>query len=185
MVASNENTKPKERRRVVNQGIKVNSDFAERERLFLERFPEDRACLDHLLELRFGARSKCPKCAHTAKFHKIRQIPAYACQWCGYHLHPMAQTRFARSRVGLHLWFRAVFLYSCGDNGITARQLQCLLGLTYKNAWRMRNTIIDVKFNMHQRSKKEGPPDFDALLDALTATKQPPEPNRPRRFRAA
>ncbi|NNE83192.1 MAG: transposase [Alphaproteobacteria bacterium] len=170
---------------MVNQGTKVNTDFAERERRFLERFPDDRACLDHLLELRFGARGKCPKCARTAKFHKIRQIPAYACQWCGYHMHPMAQTSFARSRVGLHLWFRVVFLYSNGQNGITARQLQRLLGLTYKTAWRMRNTIINVKFNMPQAGKKDGAPDFDTLLDALTTVKQPPEPDRPRRRRAA
>lgn len=185
MDASNEYNNPNRNQVVVNQGTKVNSEFAEREKQFLERFPDDRTCLDHLMEQRFGDRCKCPKCGRTAKFHKIRQIPAYACQWCGYHLHPMAQTSFARSRVGLQLWYHAVFLYACGHNGITARELQRLLGLTYKTAWRMRNTIIDVKFNMPQSSKKDGPPDFDTLLEALTATKQPPKPDRPRRPRAA
>ena len=137
MVASNTNNKTTRARKVVNRKTKVNADFAERERLFLERFPDDRSCLDHLIQLRFSDQTHCPKCGRSARFHKIRQIPAYACQWCGYHLHPMAHTRFARSRVGLQVWFHAVFLYSNGHNGISARELQRLLGL----AWRMRNTI--------------------------------------------
>ncbi|NKB49492.1 MAG: hypothetical protein GKS02_09020 [Alphaproteobacteria bacterium] len=185
MVASNENNKPAKARQVVNQGPKVNADFAERERQFLERFPSDRACLDHLMGLRFGPESTCPKCERTARFHKIRQIPAYACQWCGYHLHPMAQTRFARSRVGLQVWFHAVFLYSCGNNGITARELQRLLGLTYKTAWRMRNTIIDVKFNLPRQDPKQGPHSFDTLLDALTASRRPTKLTQPKRSRGS
>ncbi len=185
MVASSTNKNQNRTRRVVNRPTKVIADFAERERRFLERYPNDRSCLDHLLQLRFGSQTKCPKCGRSAKFHKIRQIPAYACQWCGYHLHPMAQTRFARSRVGLQVWFHAVFLFSCGQNGISARELQRSLGLTYKTAWRMRNTIIDVKYNLPRRSKQEGSVDFETLLAALITSNEPSRPKRPGRSKAA
>jgi len=170
---------------VVNRPAKVNPDAAAREQRFLQEFPNDQVCLDYLLGLRFGNRIKCPKCERTAKFHKIRQIPAYACQWCGYHLHPMAQTRFARSRVGLRLWFHAVFLYSRGRNGISARDLQRRLGLTYKTAWRMRNTIVDAKFNLHRRLNPDGQADFEDLLAALITPEEPSQPKRPRRPKAA
>ena len=173
MVAANTNNKSTPKRNVVNRKTKVNVDFAERERLFLERFPNDRSCLDYLVMLRFSDQSQCPKCGRSAKFHKIRQIPAYACQWCGYHLHPMAQTSFARSRIGLQVWFHAVFLYSCGNNGISARDLQRLLGLTYKTAWRIRNTIIDVKFNLPGHWKRNNKDDFEILLEALTVSNKP------------
>ena len=169
MGASGSNKKHAHTPRVVDSGSPFSSDFAEREQRFLEKFPNDLVCLDHLMQMRFGSRIKCPKCARTAKFHKIRQIPAFACQWCGYHLHPMAQTRFARSRVGPQVWFHAVFLFSCGNNGISARNLQRMLGLTYKTAWRIRNTIIDVKFYVPRHATHEGRVDFDDLLAALLA----------------
>ncbi len=159
---------------VVQGGGETRGEFAARERQFLRRYPDDKACLDHLLQLRFGLRVKCPKCARTAKFHKIRQIPAYACQWCGYHLHPMAQTRFARSRIGLRVWFHAVFLYANSSNGISARELQRLLGLTYKTAWRMRSTIIDAKFDLREQSKRLRGIEFDTLLRALIEPKANP-----------
>ncbi len=152
---------------VVNRRTKVKPDAAAEERRFLQEFPTDRACLDYLLRLRFGTQIQCSKCGGTAKFHKIRQATAYSCQWCGYHLHPMAQTRFAHSRVGLRVWFHAVFLYSSGGNDFSACELQRFLGLGYKTAWRIRNIVIDAKFNLPRYWEQEGRVDFETLLAAL------------------
>lgn len=157
----------------------------ERENQFLRDFPDYDTCLDYLLRLRFGSSIECPKCGRTAKFHKMRQIPAYACQWCGHHLHPMAQTRLARSRTGLEIWFHAVFLYSNASNGVSARELQQRLGLGYKTAWRMRNSIIDAKFSLHRRLKAEDQVGFEDLLEALVAPHEPSQPKRSGRSEAA
>ena len=168
MVASITKQKQDRPQPVVNRRTKVKPDAAEEERRFLQEFPTDRACLDYLLRMRFGTPIKCPKCGGTAKFHKIRKITtAYSCQWCGYHLHPMAQTRFARSRVGLRVWFHVVFLYSSGGNDFSACELQRFLGLKYKTAWRMRNIIIDAKYNLPRDWEQEGRVDFETLLAAL------------------
>jgi len=176
MGASPKQRKLKKARKKVNPGQRINPNISGQERRFLSRFPSDEACLEHLLRLRFGAQIKCPKCERTAKFHKIRQIPAYACQWCGYHLHPMAQTRFARSRIGLRVWFRAIFHFAHSETGISARELQLLLGLTYKTAWRVRNTIVDAKFHLSRTGKQDGPVDFDRLLAVLASSKDKPLP---------
>lgn len=152
-------------------------DKAERERDFSAEFPNDRACLDYLLQLRFGTRIKCPKCGRTAKFHKIRQIPAYACQWCGYHLHPMANTRFARSRVGLLSWFRAIELFTHVPNGISARQLERRLDLSYKTAWRIRNAIVDAKSALPRHRRREGGVTFEELLAVMLSPA--PDKGRP------
>lgn len=162
---------------LVNIGAPVNPDFSERELLereqhFLKDFPDDKACLDYLLHLRFGARIACPKCGRSGKFHKIRRIPAYACQWCGYHLHPMAQTDFARSRVGLRAWFRAIYLFSSVDGRISARQLQRWLGLSYKTAWRMRGVIADATHELPADWKADGRRGFDSLLAALITPRE-------------
>jgi len=172
-------------RSAVGRETQVHPDVAARAQRFLKDFPNDLACLDYLMRLRFGDEIDCPKCGRAAKFHKIRQIPAYACQWCGYHLHPMAQTGFARSRVGLRHWFHAIFLFSNGTNGLSARELQRALDLTYKTAWRMRATIVDAKFDVRERSNQAIPVDFETLFAALATPKDTSKPNRPHRPKAA
>ena len=72
---------------------------------FFKRFPDDTACLDHLMKLRFGEVIDCPKCGRNGKFSKIKKMPAYQCAWCGHHIHPMAGTPFERSRTPLQKWF--------------------------------------------------------------------------------
>ena len=155
---------------MVNREEAVNPEISNSDWRFLDEFPDDKACLDYLMQLRFGELITCPKCKRTGKFHKIRKIPAYACQWCGYHLHPMAQTRFARSRIGLRIWFNAVYLFSRTHNGMAARELQRKLNITYKSAWRMRNTIIDAKYNIIDPGKRSPRADFELLLGTLIST---------------
>ena len=48
---------------------------------FYKRFPNDEACLDHLMKLRHGNPSDCPKCGRNAKFYKLSKEPAYSCEW--------------------------------------------------------------------------------------------------------
>ena len=61
---------------------------------FFKRFPDDTACLDHLMKLRYGDSLDCPKCGKHGRFTRIRKMPAYQCAWCGHHIHPMAGTPF-------------------------------------------------------------------------------------------
>ena len=62
---------------------------------FFKMFADDDACLAHLFSVRFGSLKACPKCLKVTKFHKLAKAPAYACQWCGHHIHPMKGTPFA------------------------------------------------------------------------------------------
>jgi transposase-like protein len=108
---------------------------------FLERFPDDDTCLDHLMNIRYGMQGECPKCGKQTKYHRIRKEPAYECQWCGHHIHPMAGTPFNRTRTPLQKWFYAMFLFTTTRNGVSAKELQRQLGVTYKTAWRMGHEI--------------------------------------------
>ena len=51
-----------------------------------------------------------------------------------------------KSSTSLRLWFEAIFLVSSAG-GISARQLERELGVTYKTAWRMlhliRSTLVE------------------------------------------
>src|SRR5579859_7922659 len=60
---------------------------------------------------------------------------------CGHHIHPTAGTIFHKSSTSLHLWYYALFLITSTRCGISAKQLERELGVTYKTAWRMFNVI--------------------------------------------
>jgi transposase len=97
--------------------------------------------LDQLMKIRYGMKLECPKCKKHGGFSRIKKMPAYACQWCGHHIHPMVGTIFEDSRTPLQKWFYAMFLFSVSRNGVSARELQRQLSVTLKCAWRMGHQI--------------------------------------------
>jgi transposase len=111
---------------------------------FHREFPDDDACLDWLwrhLHSPNGEHAECPKCGRTRRFHRVRSRQSYSCDSCGWHLHPTAATIFEKSTTPLRLWFHAIFVLSQTRCGISAKQLQREIGVTYKTAWRMFNRI--------------------------------------------
>ncbi len=108
---------------------------------FERDFPDDAACLDFLVFMLYPDGIYCPTCQRITKHHRDAGRPSYSCQFCGHHEHPMVGTIFERSATSLKLWFYAIFLMSSTRCGISAKQLERELGVTYKTAWRMFNKI--------------------------------------------
>lgn len=110
-------------------------------RQFFKQFPTDEACLEHLFNVRFGQGHDCPKCGRSAKWYRLKSEQAFSCQWCGHHIHPMVGSIFEKSRTPLQLWFYAIFLFTTSRHGVSAKELQRQLGVTYKCAHRMSTLI--------------------------------------------
>jgi predicted RNA-binding Zn-ribbon protein involved in translation (DUF1610 family)/transposase-like protein len=108
---------------------------------FDARFPTDDACLDHLMQVRYGRRFACPKCAKTGTFYRVKNRRSYECEWCGYQVYPTAGTPFENTRTSLKDWFYVMFLFCASRNGVAAKEVQRQLGVTYKTAWRMCRLI--------------------------------------------
>jgi transposase len=108
---------------------------------FLELFPDNDACLDYLKAKFYPDGTECPKCGKASKFHRITGRSAYSCQYCGHHVYPTAGTIFHKSTVSLQFWFYGIFLMSSTRCGISAKQLEREIGVTYKTAHRMFKLI--------------------------------------------
>jgi transposase len=111
---------------------------------FMREFPDDATCLEWLWRERFAAdghTAHCPKCDRERRFHRVKDRPSYDCDTCGHHLHPLAGTIFHKSSTSLHLWFYAMWLMTSTRCGVSAKQLERELGVTYKTAWRIFNLI--------------------------------------------
>ncbi|MEM8724047.1 MAG: IS1595 family transposase [Pseudomonadota bacterium] len=110
-------------------------------RQFQDRFPSEEACLEHLMETRYGIVHKCEKCGREGKFHPVTKRRSYACQNCGHQVFPTADTPFHRTRTPLRDWFYVIFLFCASRNGVAAKEVERQIGVTYKTAWRMCHEI--------------------------------------------
>ncbi len=116
---------------------------------FMHEFPDDDACLQYLWRAHSldGTHALCPKCNVEREFKRYdtkQQRQSWTCTACGYHLHPTAGTIFHKSSTSLHLWFYAMYLMTSTKCGISAKQLERELGVTYKTAWRIAKEIRQV-----------------------------------------
>ena len=107
-------------------------------RNFNQDFPDDDACLTLVVDLVYPEGIPCRKCGVERPHHRLHNRPkAFSCQVCGTHVYPLAGTIFEKSTTPLKSWFYAMFLMSSTRCGISAKQLERELGVTYKTAWRM------------------------------------------------
>lgn len=110
-------------------------------RNFETDFPDDKACLAYLFKARWPQGVTCSKCGFATKHSPRSTQRAYACNYCGTLVFPTAGTIFHKSPTPLRLWFYAMYLMASTRCGISAKQLERELGVTYKTAWRMFKQI--------------------------------------------
>jgi len=114
---------------------------------FFREFPDDETCLQHIWRERFapdGEHAFCERCETDRVFKRYettQKRPCWFCQTCGYRIHPLVGTIFERSSTSLQMWFYAMYLITSTRCGVSAKQLERELGVTYKTAWRMFNKI--------------------------------------------
>ena len=73
-----------------------------------------------------------------------RERRAFSCAHCGDHVYPCAGTIFQDSRTPLQVWFYAIYLFVTTRHGVSGKELQRTLGVTYKTAWRIGQQIRDL-----------------------------------------
>jgi len=108
---------------------------------FQTRFPDDDACLEHLKLIRYGEKHECKSCKKKAKYYRVSTRRCYVCEHCGNQIYPTAGTPFENTRTPLTDWFHVMFMFTNSRNGVSAKEVQRTIGVTYKTAWRMCNLI--------------------------------------------
>lgn len=86
----------------------------------------------------------CPHCESkdaTALSGKAHRKGLYQCNECREQFSVTVGTVFERSKIGLHKWVLATHLMAASKKGMSAMQIQRMLGVTYKTAWFMMHRI--------------------------------------------
>src|SRR5258708_6374355 len=108
---------------------------------FEKQFSNDDLCLDWLVSHLYPNGIFCKTCGQITKHYKMAARKSYSCNNCGNHFHPTAGTIYHKSSTPLRLWFYAAYLMASTRCGISAKQIERELGVTYKTAWRMFHQI--------------------------------------------
>ena len=89
---------------------------------FNRRFPDDSACLDEVMKMRYpDGITYCAKCEQERKHYRIAGRPVYGCGHCGTQISPMAGTIFQHSSTSLQTWFYAMYLMAQARVAVSPR----------------------------------------------------------------
>lgn len=100
---------------------------------------------EYLEALRWPNGPVCPHCGSLGKHLHLtgtKYRPGlHKCADCYEQFTVTVGTVFERSKVPLHLWLQAVHLMCASKKGVSAKQIERMLGVTYKTAWFMCHRI--------------------------------------------
>jgi transposase-like protein len=113
----------------------------------VSKFTDEKHCIEHLVNLRWPNGVKCVYCesdwvarydshGKTGKFRRV-----YECGDCHKQFTAQSGTLFHDSHLPLSKWFMAIALMCESKKGMSAKQLERALGVSYKTAWYLAHRI--------------------------------------------
>ena len=123
------------------EALVAGRDYPRTLREFNIWFPDDEACLDYLIRLRWPAGFSCPVCGagRTWRMSKGRNL---RCVGCRADASITAGTIFADTRLPLTTWFAAAWHVCSQKPGVSALGLKRVLGLgSYETAWSLLHKL--------------------------------------------
>lgn len=101
---------------------------------FDRRFRTEGDCRKYLIDVRWNGVPRCKRCESTRNYELSNG--RFHCRDCGHQTSVTSGTIFDRTRKPLRLWFRALFSVMTRKTGISAKDLQRMLGFgSYETAW--------------------------------------------------
>jgi transposase-like protein/Zn ribbon nucleic-acid-binding protein len=110
-------------------------DFPKTAQEFEARFATEQDCRAWWIKARWGDKPACARCKSTRVWTERKGF-LFECADCGHQTSLTSGTLLEKTRKPFKVWFRAVFEVSTQRTGISAKDLQRLLGFgSYKTAW--------------------------------------------------
>jgi transposase-like protein len=108
----------------------------------IEQFHSEDKCREYLEDLRWPDGVRCPRCGNDS-LSRIEKRNQWECNEasCRYQFSVTAGTVFHDSHLPLWKWFLAIYLIGESKKGISAKQLQRTLGVSYKTAWYLGHRV--------------------------------------------
>src|SRR3990167_7980719 len=108
------------------------------------RFTDETKAREHLEAIRWPEGPFCPHCGSlnaTRLEGKKHRAGLIQCNDCREQYTVTVGTLFERSKIPLHKWLLCNHLLCSSKKGMSAKQIERMLGVTYKTAWFMCHRI--------------------------------------------
>jgi len=119
-------------------------DSEEKARAFLEK-------------MRWPDGVRCPRCGHE-HVSRLKDYDKFECAACEYQFSVTSGTFMHKTRLPLRKWLVAVYMICESKKGISAKQIERTIGVSYPTAWHMMHRI---------REAMKPDVEADALFGAL------------------
>lgn len=119
-------------------------------------FTTDEDCLEFIFDAQHSRKCSCGG-SYSLKAGR-RQ---FQCSKCRFQIAPTAYTLFHKSDTPLTLWFKAILTFSNAKSGISAKEMERQLEVTYKTAWRILHLIRKA---LEQNGKLSGDVEMDSAF---------------------
>jgi transposase-like protein len=110
-------------------------DFPKTAPAFEARFKTEEDCRAYWINARWGGKPACAKCK-CEHVWPIRNGTTFECADCGHQTSLTSGTVLEKTRKPFKMWFRAIFEITTRRTGISAKDLQRIMGFgSYETAW--------------------------------------------------
>ena len=109
------------------------SDFPSIYRDFVQMFPDVSACAAYLERLRWPNGFVCPACEQQSEPWRAKR-ERLVCPSCRHQCTVTAGTIFDKTRTPLTAWFDAAWHITTAKNGMSAKTLERMMGISYHPA---------------------------------------------------
>jgi transposase-like protein len=109
------------------------------------RFHDPEAAREHLESVRWPKGPVCPHCGAVDRISKLNGTAhrpgVYDCGHCRDQFTVTVGTVFESSKISLDKWLFASALMASSKKGVSSKQVERMLGVTYKTAWFMTHRL--------------------------------------------
>ena len=129
---------------------------------FQNRFPDNDACYEYLIKLKWKDGFVCPFCGHT-HYCKSKRKYDRQCTRCHRSVSPTSQTMFHQLKFPILKAFYIVYYVSTNKKGITSTELSRKLGLRQKTCWSFKQKVMKA-MKSSGNNKIEGKAEVDETV---------------------
>jgi transposase-like protein len=143
-------------------------------------FHNEEAARAHIEASRWGGEPSCPHCGsvRVRRMGGKTQAGMFLCNDCRDKFTVRTGSIMERSHVPLHKWLLATHLMAASAKGMSAKQIERMLGVTYKTAWFLMHRIREAMDGATGNGPLGGP---NTVVEADEPTSaQGQEPCKPR-----
>ncbi|MDR2965668.1 MAG: IS1595 family transposase [Treponema sp.] len=121
-------------------------------REFEQLFPTEEKAIDYYLENRYKGIITCPHCGNKENIYRYKnRTKVFQCYSCKNSFSPFHDTIFWHARIKIRYWFYVIIMFLNNRSGISARNVQRQIGVSYPTALRMLRQIRKAMSNEEEK----------------------------------